>query len=80
MAGYEYRMEPFPETLRSRAEIAHHLETFSATVAAKGWEFYRIDNVSVQIPNGCLASLIGQPYRLEHVHIMTFRKPIPDTQ
>jgi hypothetical protein len=75
---YEYRMLPFPETLENRAEIATHLHEMAAEAATKGWEFYRVDTIGVDIPapKGCLAFLASAKGRVEHMHVVTFRRNI----
>ena len=39
-----------------------------------GWEFHRIDHVSLVMKNGCLAGLAGNPYTVTTHDIVIFRK------
>ncbi len=73
---YEYRVLPYPEVLEDRNQMIPHLEEMIAEGAVKGWEFYRIDAIGVDIaqPKGCAAFFATPKSRREHMHIVTFRR------
>lgn len=79
---YEYRMLPFPDILNDKTEIATHLHEMAVEGATKGWEFYRVDSIAVEIPapKGCLAFLASAKGRTEHMHVVTFRRNIAERE
>lgn len=40
-----------------------------------GWEFFRVDEISVRINPGCLAGLLGVAARYRNYQVVTFRRP-----
>ena len=57
-------------------EAAKYLEDFVNPIAAKGWEFYRIDTFEVHNKPGCLGALFGQRSDTITYYVVTFRKAI----
>ncbi len=76
---FEYRMIQVPRTLftkRSKgSEAATYLEITVNDEAKQGWEFYRIDQFSVEEPAGCLFALYGVKTVNRDFHVITFRRP-----
>ncbi len=42
--------------------------------AARGWEFFRVDEIGVQVNPGCLAALFGATTSHESYFVVTFRR------
>lgn len=64
MAAYEYRAVPFLAAVAGRDRKSADLAATQLTAAlnagaTEGWEFYRLDNVSVDVRPGCLGFLTG---------------------
>jgi hypothetical protein len=75
--NYAYKMIQVPYTtqMKDKDQFSRWLEELSNRWGKDGWEFYRIDDMSVQISNGCVATLAGRPFRYESYNVITFRKP-----
>lgn len=56
-------------------EAAEYLEELVNGYAAEGWEFYRIDQMDVQVRPGCLGALLGKKREENLYYIVTFRRP-----
>jgi hypothetical protein len=80
---YTYKMVQVPPSISVRAkdyrggEAATYLESVVNQYAAKGWEFYRVDSIGVQVAAGCLASLFGAGTQQHTYYVITFRAPAP---
>ena len=78
---YEYKMVQIPPTVSVSArdhkgdEAASYLQEIANTHAAAGWEFYRVDTLSVSIPPGCLGVLFGDRGTQSQYYVVTFRQP-----
>ena len=77
---YEYKMIQIPPTISVQAsqhkgnEAAQYMEAIANSHAEQGWEFYRVDTLSVSIPPGCLAALFGDKGSQSQYYVMTFRR------
>lgn len=74
---YQYRMIQIPPSVMVGAgkgkgdEAARYLEEITNREAGEGWEFQRVDTMTVLEPPGCLGG--GQP-KATAVYVMTFRR------
>ena len=77
MADYEYRVVPFIGQGRGgefkAEEIATQLQALIGQNARDGWEFYRIDQIQINVPPGCLPSLLGAKSVVTSFDMATFR-------
>ena len=77
---FEYKMIQIPPTISVEAsqhkgnEAAQYMEAIANSHAEQGWEFYRVDTLSVAIPPGCLAALFGDKGSQSQYYVMTFRR------
>ncbi len=74
---YEYSMVPFPATdkeIGGTTKISTHLEALANQRSAQGWEFYRVDQIGVLVPPGCLASLFRKSTEYAYSFVVTFRR------
>ncbi len=78
MSKYTYRMVQIPPTLTVRSakggEAAAYLQSVVNTMAAEGWEFWRVDSIGVAEQPGCLAALLGVRASTAVFHVVTFRR------
>ncbi len=78
---YQYKMVPIPPGIvvgdpgAAATQAALHLERIVQDYASQGWEFYRVDTITVDIAPGCLAVLFGQRAESRHYYVITFRAP-----
>lgn len=63
----------FIQSREKGSEAADYLEKIVNEHAQTGWEFVRIDSMSVTTPAGCLAP--GKAGETNHYHVITFRRP-----
>ncbi|HIP95960.1 MAG TPA: DUF4177 domain-containing protein [Anaerolineae bacterium] len=61
---YEYKVIPFIGQVKAgdkdgAAKVSVQLEKLINSMAADGWEFYRIDQVQIAVRPGCLAAIFG---------------------
>ena len=79
--AYKYKMVQVPPNIAVNAkahkgtEAAAYLETIVNDMAGKGWEFFRIDSIGVNIQPGCFAALTGQKEVQATYYVITFRQP-----
>ena len=83
MSKYGYMTVPFAGATKERDKnpghtLATQLNQLINATAVKGWEFYRVDHLTIIIKNGCLATLAGNPYSTRTYDVVTFRRPVPD--
>ena len=76
--GYQYSMVQIPQNIVVKQKgvsvneaAGVYLENLVNETAGEGWEFYRIDPLTVTIPQGCLG--FGSPQVVHH-NVVTFRK------
>jgi hypothetical protein len=77
-ARWLYKMVQAPATLTpvkgDQGRAATYLEELVNKHAAKGWEFFRVDEIGISIPPGVFAMLFGEDVRMRRYFIVTFRK------
>jgi hypothetical protein len=77
---YEYKMVQIPPNIAVQMkshkgnEAAAYLENVVNEFATKGWEFYRVDSIGVQLQPGCMDSLSGKKVEYSSYYVITFRK------
>lgn len=81
MANYEYLTIPFAgstkETDKNPAQtLATQLQQLIGSYSQQDWEFYRVDQLSIVIKNGCLASLSGNPFSSRSYNVVAFRRRV----
>lgn len=64
----------FKET-DSAAIVADYVQKVIGEGVSGGWEFYRIDTVTLVESPGCLGGLLGQRETSTGYNVLTFRKP-----
>lgn len=78
-APYRYKMVQIPPTISVREGTAtnrlaaDYLESVVAEWVAKGWEYYRVDTIGIQVRPGCLAALLGSRPTTMQYYVITFR-------
>lgn len=77
---YDYKMVQIPRDLsvkmgKAEGVAADYLQATINANATNGWEFYRIDNLTVTEKPGCLAGLSGQKEIFHSVGVICFRRP-----
>jgi hypothetical protein len=77
---YEYRVVPFAGVTKQKdrrpgATLANQLAGLIQEVAAEGWEFYRVDHVSINIRGGCLFGLFSAQVATQTYDMVIFRRP-----
>ncbi len=82
--SYEYNVVPFIGRIRggkfderSAAAVAEQLEAVITEHATDGWEFYRIDQVQIEVKPGCLGGLLGQKAAYVLFDEVVFRRETP---
>lgn len=76
---YKYKMIQIPPNISVQAkshignEAAAYLEGVVNEYAPQGWEFYRIDNIGVELKPGCLSALGGAKSESSVYYVITFR-------
>ena len=60
-------------------EAAQYLENVVNQEARQGWEFYRVDNIGVELRPGCLFALFGQKATYTNYYVVTFRREAPSS-
>ena len=79
---YVYKMVQIAPSLVVQArqhrgqEAANYLESVVEQWAALGWEFYRVDAMSIYVPPGCLGGLFGGQATNTQYHVVTFRRAV----
>lgn len=79
-SSYVYSMIQVPPSIQVQEkshrgnEAAAFLERTVNSMANMGWDFYRVDEVGVDLMPGCLGALLGA--RVNHVvyYVVTFRR------
>lgn len=77
---YEYKMVQIPRTIQVTAKtqetaLANLMQELVNRHAVGGWEFYRVDSLSVMVPPGCLGALGGARETYTQYSVVCFRKP-----
>lgn len=76
---YQYKMVQIPRDLATKlgqgADLAaNFLQGIVDQYAAEGWEFYRIDNLTITEKAGCLGLFLGKKDVFTSVGVICFRK------
>ena len=76
---YRYRMIQVPPTIPvSRSQegtaAAEYMEEVVNAQAAEGWEFYRVDEIGIEVKPGCLSSIFGRKSEMVPYYVLTFRQ------
>jgi hypothetical protein len=84
-AGWTYKVLAMPRDLAvmkklfqkndPAALVADYVEKTISDAAAAGWEFYRIDSVSLTETPGCLGAIFGQKETYQNFNVLIFRRP-----
>ena len=82
MPQYQYKTVAFVGATQQKdkspgATLAKQLNELINKNAVGGWEFYRVDHVSIVIKNGCLAALAGNPFSTRSYDVVIFRRERP---
>lgn len=82
MPQYQYLVVPFVGELKrgvfsveSASTVSQQLQDVINQYGQQGWEFYRLDDVDVQVKPGCLASLLGASATFLTFNQIIFRRP-----
>jgi hypothetical protein len=71
-------MEQIPPTIVVQQakgfEAAEYLQGIVNRFATNGWEFYRVDEIGVQVAPGCLGLLMGIRAETRSLYVVTFRR------
>ena len=77
--AYRYQMVQIPPTIvvdkDKGDQAAEYLHGVVNRYADNGWEFYRIDQIGVQVAPGCLGIIMGMRNETHSYHVITFRRP-----
>ncbi len=79
---YEHKMVQIKPTIavhgsaHSGDDAARYLQDVVDQHTADGWEFYRVDTLSVAVPPGCLAAFFGAAPAHDQYYVVTFRRPL----
>ncbi len=76
---YQYKMIQIPpsvtvERAERGTEAASYLQRIANEQAKNGWDFYRVDEIGVEVKPGCLAALFGGKASYTQYYVITFRK------
>lgn len=76
---YEYKMVQIPRDLavkmgKAEGVAATYLQETVNANAVAGWEFYRVDNLTVTEKPGCLGGLAGQKEIYHALGVISFRR------
>jgi len=79
---FEYKMVQIPPTIVVREakgqEAAVYLDEVVNSQARQGWDFYRVDQIGVQVASGCLTALLGAKAETVFHYVITFRRKVKD--
>ena len=77
---YSYKMVQIPPNIQinegasTKGVAASYLEAVVNEYAQKGWDFFRVDQIGIQIYPGCLSRLVGVGVQTVAYYVVTFRK------
>ena len=76
---YEYKMVQIPRDLavkigKAEGAAAQYMQQTIDAYVAEGWEFYRVDSLTITEKPGCLGGLFGQKEVYHSVGVISFRK------
>jgi hypothetical protein len=77
----QYKMVQVPPSVAGKLsgggeEAAEYLQDIANKMAADGWEFQRMDAMTVVKPVGCFGLVMSAKGETVSVYVMTFAKPI----
>jgi hypothetical protein len=77
--NYEYRMVQVPRDLavkmgKAEGVAARYMQETIDANTGNGWEYYRMDNLTITENPGCLAALFGQKEVYHSVGVLCFRR------
>jgi hypothetical protein len=80
MQNYQYIAVPFAGVTKAKdaqpgVTLGKQLTDLINKMSADGWEYYRLDHVSVVIKQGCLATLLGVSSTVRTYDLAIFRRP-----
>jgi hypothetical protein len=64
------------EGVKTSQLAAHYLEDVVGRFAKEGWEFFRVDEIGIDVRPGCLAALFGVGAVRHSYYVITFRQPV----
>lgn len=80
---YRYHMVQIPPRLLLKEskgdDAARYMEKVVNGMASKGWEFWRVDSIGVDVEPGCVGFLLGRQRSRATYHVVTFRRPAEQT-
>jgi hypothetical protein len=74
--AYQYLVVPFIGQSTgsvSASEVAKQMERVIEDHASRGWEFYQLSDVNIEVRPGCLAGLLGAPVQYVRFDQLIFR-------
>ena len=76
---YEYKMVQVPRDLsvkmgKAEGVAARYMQETVDAHAVEGWEYYRMDNLSITEKPGCFGALTGQKEVYHSVGVLCFRR------
>jgi hypothetical protein len=77
MAKFDYLVIPFMGRIKgsqSAGEVSTQLQAVINHQAGQGWEFYQLNDVSIEVSPGCLASLLGARKAYIQLDQLIFRR------
>lgn len=85
MSQHEYLVVPFVGQLRSGVfnvenarKVTEQLQQLIDEHTRRGWDFYRVDKVNIQVTPGCLASLLGSRVSFITFDQVVFRRNVAE--
>jgi hypothetical protein len=79
MAAFTYKVAPFLGVLESgqtASTVASQLEQMINEHANQGWEFYQLNEVSIEVRPGCLGKFLGRESDYMRYDQLIFRRPM----
>ena len=77
---FEYKMIQVPKDLSAevgavqQGAAQQYMHKLVDNAVGEGWEFYRIDSLTVTEKPGCLQALMGQKETFHNLNIVCFRR------
>ena len=74
--GFQYKVVPFIGQTKgslSSAHVARQLESVIAQYVEKGWEFYQLSDVNIEVQPGCISGLLGAKVQYVRFDQLIFR-------
>jgi hypothetical protein len=80
--NYQYKMAQIPPHIavdtkqKSDDVAAQYLQTVANKFAKEGWEFFRVDTITVTVQPTCLQLIFGQRMTTNAYYVITFRREV----